>query len=151
MVKWRPGPEPDAILAVDVKGAIRRYSKKEKGLIDEITTEEGENNRLFALDYSPEDDSFVTGGTDHFVRVYDDATMKLKQTLDPFYTNKPGHTNRIFCVTFNKSDPNLIASAGWDSTVIIHDLRKKGKVLYMLTLNRPNRRNSWPVCLWRCT
>lgn len=51
MVKWRPGPEPDSIIAVDVKGCIRRYSKKEKKQVDQIVTDEGENNRLFALDY----------------------------------------------------------------------------------------------------
>jgi len=128
MVKWRPGIEPDAILAVDVAGEIRRYSKKEKKQIERIVTEEGDNNRLFALDYSPEGDTFATGGTDHFVRVYDDATMKLKVKLDPFYTGNAGHSNRIFWVSYNKEDPNLIASAGWDSTVIIHDIRKKGPI-----------------------
>lgn len=58
--------------------------------------------------------------------------MKLKVTLDPFYTNKPGHTNRIFSVCFNSDDPNLIASAGWDSTVIVHDIRDKGPIAGML-------------------
>lgn len=96
MVKWRPGTEPDAIIGVDVKGGIRRYSKNEKKQIDFIETEEGENNRLFALDYSPDGETFATGGTDHMVRVYDDETMKLKVTLDPFYTHKSGHSNRIF-------------------------------------------------------
>lgn len=128
MLRWRPGPEPDTIIAVDVKGGIRRYSKKEQKQVDSIATDEGEDNRLFALDYASDATSFATGGTDHFVRIYDDETMKLKVKLDPFYTQKSGHTNRIFCVTYNKADPNLVASAGWDSTVIIHDLRKKGPI-----------------------
>jgi len=58
--------------------------------------------------------------------------MKLKVTLDPFYTNKTGHSNRIFCVKYNKKDPNLIASAGWDNTIIVHDIRKKGPIAGML-------------------
>lgn len=97
-------------------------------MVDSIQPEEGEDNRLFALDYSPDGATFATGGTDHFVRIYDDATMKLKVTLDPFYTNKPGHTNRIFCVAYNKEDPNLIVSAGWDSTIIVHDIRDRGPI-----------------------
>lgn len=58
--------------------------------------------------------------------------MKLKTILDPFYTGKTGHNNRIFCVKYNKNDPNLIASAGWDGTVIVHDIRKRGPVSGML-------------------
>ena len=96
MVRWRPGSEPDSVLAVDVKGSIRKYSKKEKKQVSSIVTEEGENNRLFALDYSPDGETFATAGTDRLVRVYDDATMELKVTLDGFYTKKSGHSNRIF-------------------------------------------------------
>mmetsp|Transcript_4870 Transcript_4870/g.5758 ORF Transcript_4870/g.5758 Transcript_4870/m.5758 type:complete len:157 (-) Transcript_4870:176-646(-) len=132
MIKWRPGETTDALIAVDVKGEIRRYSAIEKKQIDAITTEEGENNRLFALDYSPDGQTFATGGTDHSVRIYDDATMKLKCIMDPFYTGKTGHSNRIFAVKYNKSDPNLLCSSGWDSTVIVHDIRKKGPVCGML-------------------
>ena len=132
MVKWRPEENPDSILAVDVKGLIRRYSMKEKKEVELITPEEGEDNRLFALDYSPNGETFAVAGTDHFVRVYDDATMKLKSVMDPFYTNKTGHSNRIFCVKYNKMNPNVIASAGWDNTIIIHDIRKKGPVSGLL-------------------
>lgn len=132
MVKWRPGSQPDSILATDVQGLIRRYSVKEKKQVETIEPEEGEENRLFALDYSPDGETFATAGTDHFVRVYDDATMKLKTVLDPFYTNKTGHSNRIFCVKYNRANPNLLCSAGWDNTIIVHDLRKKGPIAGML-------------------
>ncbi|CAI2373344.1 unnamed protein product [Moneuplotes crassus] len=132
LAKWRPGAEPDAIIAVDIKGGIRRYSKNEEEEIASITPEDEDENRLFALDYASDGKTFATGGTDHFVRVYDDETMKLKVTLDPFYTKKPGHTNRIFSVAFNKTDPTMIASGGWDSTVIIHDIRQKGPVAGIL-------------------
>ena len=97
-----------------------------------IKTEEGEENRLFALDYSPDGLTFSTGGTDHFVRVYDDPTMKLKYVMDPFNTGKVGHSNRIFWVKYNQQDSNLICSSGWDSTIIVHDIRKKGPAFGML-------------------
>lgn len=132
IIKWRPGPNPDSIIGVDVKGLIRRYSVKDKKIVETLTPEEGEDNRLFAFDYSPDGETFATAGTDHFVRVYDDATMKLKTLLDPFYTGKTGHSNRIFCVKYNKANPNLLCSAGWDNTIIIHDLRKKGPIAGIL-------------------
>ena len=34
LVKWRPGDTSDALIAVDVKGNIRRYSKSEKKEIE---------------------------------------------------------------------------------------------------------------------
>lgn len=132
VVKWRPGKNPEHVVAVDVKGLIRKYSTAEKKLVQTITPEEGEDNRLFAFDYSSDGATFATGGTDHFVRVYDDETMKLKTVLDPFYSGKTGHSNRIFCVKYNKANSNLIASAGWDNTIIIHDIRQKGPVSGML-------------------
>ena len=39
-----------------------------------------------------------------------------------------GHSNRIFSVRFNVVDPNMIASGGWDNTVQIYDIRKKGPI-----------------------
>ena len=132
MVKFKPSDVTESVVAVDVKGEIRRYSILDQKQTESIKTEEGENNRLFALDYSSDGLTFATGGTDHFVRIYDDATMKLKGVMDPFYTGKSGHDNRIFWVKYNTQDPNLLCSSGWDSTIIVHDIRKKGPVLGML-------------------
>lgn len=86
MVKWRPAELTDTLLAVDVKGSIRRYSAKQKKQVDVLDTEEGEDNRIFALDYANDGKTFATGGTDHYVRVYDDEKMKLINKMDPFYT-----------------------------------------------------------------
>lgn len=128
MVKWKPGEESDAIIGVDIKGAIRRYSSKDRKEVDWIEPEVEDGNRLFALDYAYNGETFACGGTDKFVRVYDDATMKEKTILDTFYTNKAGHSNRIFAVSYCKSDANLIASAGWDSNIIISDIRQRGPI-----------------------
>ena len=40
----------------------------------------------------------------------------------------PGHSNRIFCVRFDPLNSNMLASVGWDNTVQIYDIRKKGTV-----------------------
>lgn len=39
-----------------------------------------------------------------------------------------GHSNRIFCVRFDSANQNILASGGWDNTVQIYDIRKKGPV-----------------------
>ena len=48
-------------------------------------------------------------------------TKKPKAKLDGTI-NAPGHTNRIFSMKFSKTDPNILASGGWDKSVIIWDL-----------------------------
>ena len=42
-----------------------------------------------------------------------------------------GHSNRIFCVKFDPNDPNFLASGGWDNTIQIYDIRKRGPVAHM--------------------
>jgi len=40
----------------------------------------------------------------------------------------PGHSNRVFAVKFDPTSEHVIASGGWDNTVQIYDIRKKGPV-----------------------
>jgi WD40 repeat protein len=40
----------------------------------------------------------------------------------------PGHSNRIFCVKFDPFSQHTIASGGWDNTIQIYDIRKKGPI-----------------------
>ena len=39
-----------------------------------------------------------------------------------------GHSNRVFCVKFDPVNQNMLASGGWDNTVQIYDIRKKGPI-----------------------
>ena len=55
------------------------------------------------------------------MRLYDEVTKKPKGKLEGTL-NSPGHSNRIFSIKFNKADPTILASAGWDKNVIIWDL-----------------------------
>lgn len=36
----------------------------------------------------------------------------------------PGHSNRVFSVKYNPTDPNLIVSGSWDNTVLLWDVRQ---------------------------
>lgn len=40
----------------------------------------------------------------------------------------PGHTSRIFCVKFDKENPNIVVTGGWDARVLVWDLRDKNPV-----------------------
>lgn len=67
----------------------------------------------------------ATAGKDKYIRLYDEQTksivLKMKENGD-----MPGHSNRIFCVRFDPLNSNMLASGGWDNTVQIYDIRKKG-------------------------
>ncbi len=43
-------------------------------------------------------------------------------------SGETGHTNRVFSVKFDKDDPNMLCSGGWDNTIKIWDLREGGPV-----------------------
>lgn len=40
----------------------------------------------------------------------------------------PGHQNRIFSVKTHPDDCNVLATAGWDRSLKIYDIRAKGPV-----------------------
>lgn len=69
------------------------------------------------MDYHPSGTTFCTAGKDNQVRVYDEETKKITQTLNPVVWMKQGHNNRIFSVKYNKGEPDLLASGGWDHNV----------------------------------
>ena len=82
------------------------------------------NNPIMCLDINRDCTMFATGGNDKVVKLYDDDTKTLITELTPSYA-EVGHSNRIFAVTFHKTDPNLLASGGWDSIVVFYDVRQK--------------------------
>ena len=80
----------------------------------------------------------ATAGKDTVVRVYDEATRQLLSAcgepdaeMRRFLGAGGGgsavgagmHTSRLFCVRFVPGQAQLIASAGWDATVRLWDLR----------------------------
>lgn len=112
---------PKTLIAVSADGIIRQWSTH-KGSLHWTVEEPG--NQLFALDLSPDCDTFATAGIDKKVRVYDYERRDVVSVLGPeneLDDENPGHTNRIFSLLFK--DRNTLFSAGWDDTIYVWDLR----------------------------
>lgn len=132
VIKWKPGTESgesdNILLAGDNGGNIIKYDATDGMVLDQITWDGEEENKIYCLDYSPNGRQFAAAGLDNLVRIYDDITMKLVQVSDPFASGNGGHSNRVFSVKISPDDPNILISGGWDNNIIIHDIRDKGPV-----------------------
>jgi len=84
-------------------------------------------NHLYSVDYTPTGSLFATAGRDMHIRIYDEQTKSLSMDISSSI-DIVGHSNRIFCVKFMPSDPNILVSGGWDNTLRINDLRVKAPV-----------------------
>lgn len=82
---------------------------------------------MYTIDYNGEGTLLATAGKDKYIRIYDEQTksivLKMKENGE-----MPGHSNRIFCVKFDPLSEHRLASGGWDNTIQIYDIRKKGPV-----------------------
>lgn len=132
VIKFKPhndsGEHENLLLAGDDGGNITKYDVVDGMVVEKIEWKGEAENKIYAIDYNTNGRQFATAGYDTMVRVYDDITMKCVQELDPFKSGHSGHSNRVFSVKFNKEDPNILISGGWDNNIIIHDVREKGPV-----------------------
>lgn len=126
-LRWKP-KNRTTLLTVDAEGFINQVHTNSGKILQTI---QEENNPLMCCDYSIDGFLFATGGTDKVVRLYDDLTKTLIKKLEPQSIKMPAHSNRIFAVKFSKEDPNLLLSGGWDSTILLYDLRAKDVQNYL--------------------
>ena len=90
------------------------------------------DNQVFCLDYSSDGSRFASGGQDHAIRIYDEATKSLTHEMRGGYGRElTGHSNRIFAIKFAAHDPNLLLSGGWDQSILLWDLRAEKPVRSM--------------------
>ncbi len=134
--RWRPlcapGITKNVMISVNASGALQHWHTTSGKMLSQIMDE---HNSLLGVDYSPTGTSFACGGEDCAVRVFDEQTRKEKVCLVGGGTGEPGHSNRVFAVKFDRDNPNIIVSGGWDKTLKIWDVREPSPVR---TLVGPN-------------
>ncbi|CAI2374280.1 unnamed protein product [Moneuplotes crassus] len=124
-LRWRPvTPESkvqNVLVACSADGSLYHWHVTSKKLMH--TFELGQyGNQFFCLDFSPDGKQFALGAKDKTVRIMDEYTKTLVDTLEGGM-GALGHSNRVFSVKYVKEDPNLLISGGWDSTILLWDLR----------------------------
>lgn len=122
--RWRPleapGVTKNVMIATNAEGSLLHFHTTSGRLLHKIYDP---MNQLLTADYKQDGKKFLTGGEDCKIRVYDEQTRQLTETLEGGGGGLPGHTNRIFCAKFVSEDPNLIVSGGWDKNIKIWDIR----------------------------
>jgi WD40 repeat protein len=69
------------------------------------------------MDYNVDATVLATGGSDHYIRLYDEATKSELAKMKEGGDDMPGHSNRIYCIKWNPNSKSILASGGWDKTV----------------------------------
>jgi len=87
-----------------------------------------EDNQIYTISYRPTGDILATAGKDFAVRIYDEETKTLTRTFQKGILAHSGHSNRVYASRWKRDDPNILLTGGWDSTVMVWDLRSKRAV-----------------------
>lgn len=131
-LRWRPVNSTlkthNVLVATCADGSIQHWHATSGKCMHVIKGDE--DNHLYGLDYHPDGDKFAVCGKDTSIRIYDESTKSVMTTLHEGSTI-PGHSNRVFSVHYNKDDPNIIVSGGWDNNLIVYDVRKETPVANM--------------------
>ena len=133
-VRWRPQTAgmktANVLVSAQADGYLKHWHATSGRCLHQkkCMDEDGEDNQLYTIDYNAEGSVLATAGKDRYIRLYDEQTksiiMKMKESVDS--ADFCGHSNRIFCVKYNHKNLYQLASGGWDNTICIYDVRKKG-------------------------
>ena len=123
-IKWRPicapGVTKNVIISLNSDGSLEHWHTTSGKRLHQI---KDDINQLLAVDYKPDGMQFTCAGNDTVVRIYDEQTRQVISELTGGGGGEPGHGNRVQCVKYDKEDPNLIVTGGWDMTVLVWDSR----------------------------
>ena len=122
--RWRPlnapGVTKNVIIATNADGGLYHWHTTSGKRLNRI---HDEYNQLLTCDYKPDGLEFLTGGSDNYVRLYDEQTRQEKLCLINGANGEPGHSLRVFCAKFSKENDNVIISGGWDKNIKMWDTR----------------------------
>lgn len=94
-----------------------------------------ENNQVYCMDYDKSWTFLATAGKDFLVRVYDEETKKLLQTLKGDADLHHGHSNRVFAWKFHPTETCMLFTGGWDNSILAWDIRKESPAYHFLGPN----------------
>jgi len=128
-LQWRPNSTAmktsNILVTSAADGTLRHWHATSGKLLHQIQPDP--ENHIYTMDFNADGTLLALAGRDLHVHVYDETTKQLAFKMKEGY-EQCGHSNRIFCVKFNKQNPNMIVSGGWDNTVQVYDTRYRGPV-----------------------
>lgn len=132
-MKWRPQKGLSKTQNILVNGwsdGSIKYWHTTSGKLIHSKIEEG--NGIYSIDYNSDGTRLVTGGSDTFIRYYDDEAKDIVQVFKDSSEEYLSHFNRIFWVKFDPYDDRIIYSGGWDRMININDVRQKTPVSHIV-------------------
>ena len=115
--------DPKHFLVASADGQISLYSLQQQP--EKIYTINEYPNEVYAMEVNNLGNRFAVGGRDRVIRVYDVKTEEIQRRLFKRmnYEQSNGHINRINALHYNRFNPHMLISAGWDDTLQFWDLR----------------------------
>jgi WD40 repeat protein len=119
-LRWHPSSSK-TLIAASASGSVTCWNT-ESG--QHLWTVEEPGNSINSVTLSPMGSHFVTVGADCVVRYYNlNSRRKILDLASKIYAQGTvtGHGSHIFAAAF--MNDNVIASSGWDDTVLLWDIR----------------------------
>lgn len=117
-LQWRPTSSSlktsNIIVTASADGTLTHWHATSGKMLHQIQPDP--ENHIYTMDFSKDGTLLAVAGRDLHVHIYDETTKQLAFTMKEG-PQECGHSNRIFCCKFNKENPNMVVSGGWDNTV----------------------------------
>lgn len=120
-MRWKPlsGKTRNVLLATTSDGGIHQFHASSGRIMYQTCLSDNES---YSCEYKPDASAFAIGCKDTAVRIFDENSKAVICTLGPSLGYNPGHNNRVFALKW--FDENTLISGGWDSKIIIWDIRR---------------------------
>lgn len=127
-LKWNE-KRKGVLIVGSTDGKVSHWHAQSGKSLSEI---QEENNAINCVDYAFDYSTFLTGGNDFSIKIYDEAMKTQIQVLKPSKFEKSNDTGRVFCAKYMPNTTSTIYSGGWDRTIRFYDTRT-GKIANTIT------------------
>jgi WD40 repeat protein len=127
-VKWRPqAPQfktRNIFVTANTEGELQHYHLTSGKCLGTIK-DDSFDPQLYCIDYNQDATKIAVCGSEPVIKIYDEEKRCLDFKLGGEQTIPPGHSSRVYTVKFDKEDPRILLTGGWDYRVILWDLRDR--------------------------